>query len=102
MTPNKKPEPTKINVELPPDLEATYANLVLISHTPSEYILDFARILPNVPKAKVHARILMTPMNAKLLYRALGENLARYEAQYGEIETHQHNITLDPKKGFST
>jgi hypothetical protein len=48
-------------------------------------VIDFARVLPNVPKTKVYARMVMTPINAKLLLRALTDNLTKYEAQYGEI-----------------
>jgi hypothetical protein len=81
-----------IQIELPSDLEATYANFALITHSPSEMILDMARILPNVPKAKVYARIIMTPINAKLLHKALGDNLAKFEEKYGEIKT--------PDRGF--
>lgn len=77
----------QVNIEIPADMEGVYANLALITHSPSEVIIDFARLLPNAPKAKVHARILMTPMNAKLLHRALGENLGKYEEAYGEIST---------------
>jgi len=75
-----------VNIELPAELEAIYANFALITHSPSEIVLDFARILPNTPKARIQARILMTPMNAKLLHRALGENLEKFEKQYGEIK----------------
>ncbi len=84
--------PRSLQIELPADLEAVYANFVLITHSPSELILDFARVLPNVPKARVYARILMTPMNAKLLHRALGENLEKFEETFGEIKT--------PDQGF--
>ena len=76
----------QLNIKVPPDLEATYANFALITHTASEIIIDFARVLPNTPKAKVYARIINTPMHAKLLLRALGENLEKYEAQFGEIK----------------
>ncbi len=79
--------PMQISMELPGDLEAVYSNFALITHTPSEVIIDFARILPNVPKAKIYARIVVTPMNAKLLLRALGENIENYEKQFGEIKT---------------
>lgn len=75
----------RINIELPPELEAIYANFAVISHSPSEVIIDFARILPNMPKAKVYARIVTTPLHAKLLLRALQQNVERYEAQFGEI-----------------
>ena len=64
----------QIQVELPANLDAIYSNFALITHSPSETIVDFARVLPNVPKAKVYARIVMTPMNAKLLHRALGDS----------------------------
>ena len=76
----------KINIQVPPDLEATYANFALIAHSASEIIIDFARVLPNTPEAKVYARILTTPTHAKLLLRALNENLEKYEAQFGEIK----------------
>ena len=76
----------KVNIEVPPDLDAIYTNLALITHTPSEIIIDFARVLPNTPKAKVYARIINTPIHAKLLLRALSENLEKYEEQFGEIK----------------
>jgi hypothetical protein len=81
-----QPPRRQIQIELPPDLEATYSNFALITHSPSEMILDFARVLPNVPKAKVYGRVIMTPMNAKSLHKALGDNLAKYEEKYGEIQ----------------
>lgn len=77
----------KVNIEVPPDLDATYANFAMITHSASEIIIDFARVLPNAPKSKVHARIVTTPLHAKLLLRALQENLDKYEAQFGEIKT---------------
>jgi len=84
----------QVNIQVPPDLEATYANFALITHSPSEIIIDFARVLPNTPKAKVYARIITTPMHAKLLLRALGDNLEKYEAQFGEIKTHGEGDVL--------
>ena len=83
--PPQAPAQTQINIELPHDLEAIYTNFAVIGHTPSEVIIDFVRILPGNPRAKVQARVLMTPMNAKLLLKALGENLERFEAQFGPI-----------------
>ncbi len=94
-------QPTRINIELPADLEATYANITLISHSTSEMILDFVRMMPNTPKAKIHARIVMTPMNAKLLHRALGDNIVKFEGKYGEIPTPDQNIRLDRERGFT-
>jgi len=95
-----KQQATRLNIELPADLEAVYANLAMISHSPSEMILDFARLMPNTPKAKIYARVVMTPMNAKLLHKALGENIAKFEQRYGTIETYDQNVAIDPRKGF--
>ncbi len=81
----KQPKERRINLELAPDLEAIYANFAVITHSPSEFILDFARVLPNMPKSKVYARIVTTPLHAKLLLRALEQNIERYEAKFGEI-----------------
>jgi hypothetical protein len=83
---NRPSRKQKINIEMPSDIEATYANFAMITHSPSEIIIDFARVLPNTPKSKVHARIVTTPMHAKLLLKALTENLEKYEAQFGEIQ----------------
>lgn len=80
------PHRQPVNIEVPPDLEATYANFAMITHTASEVIIDFARVLPNTPKAKVYARVINTPLHAKLLLRALSENLEKYEEQFGEIK----------------
>ncbi len=73
-------------LEMPDDLEPLYSNLARISHTPSEIILDFSRMLPAQPRFTVLARILMSPVGAKLLLRALAENLSRYEAAFGEVQ----------------
>jgi len=72
-------------MDTPPDLEAVYANTVRISHTPAELVFDFACLLPGSSTLKIVNRLIMSPVGAKLFYRALGENLARYEAAYGEI-----------------
>ena len=102
MTQPNSPQPLQINIELPPDVEVTYANFALISHTPSELVIDFARIMPNTPTAKIHARIVMTPMNAKLLHRALAENLKKFEEKHGEIKTPSQNIIIDRERGFTS
>ena len=82
--PRPQPQPA-MAIEIPANLEAVYSNFALITHSPSEVVIDFARMLPNMPKTRVYARIVMTPMNAKLLLRALTENLGKFEAQFGEI-----------------
>ena len=81
-TPPKPAGPTLI---IPEGLELVYANLARISHSPADLVIDFAHLLPGETQAKVTARVLMTPLSAKLLLRALTENLARYEAAFGEI-----------------
>jgi hypothetical protein len=75
----------QIQVKIDPELEGTYANLVLLAHSPSEFILDFARLLPGIAQAKVQARIIMTPQNAKSLLRALEARVESYESQFGKI-----------------
>ena len=83
--PNGRPGQMVVPLEMPPDLQPLYANLVRISHTPAELVMDFARLLPGRATAPVLAQLIMSPVGAKLFYRALGENLARYEAVNGEI-----------------
>jgi hypothetical protein len=80
-------KPHKLNVELgEKESEGIYSNLALISHSPSEFIVDFARVMPGVQKTKVYARIVMTPSHAKMLYDALGANIKKFEGQFGNIK----------------
>lgn len=72
-------------LEMSQELEAIYANLVRITHSPSEIVIDFALLLPGSSAAPVKARVLMSPLSAKLFHRALGENLAKFESNFGEI-----------------
>jgi hypothetical protein len=76
---------SKVPIEFPIDLEPVYSNIVRISHTLTEFVFDFARLLPGNQNARIFSRMIMSPIGAKLFYRALGENLARFEANYGEI-----------------
>jgi hypothetical protein len=77
----------QINIELgEKESEGIYSNLAIINHTPSEFVIDFVRFFPGVPKARVHARIVMTPQHAKSLVRALEENVEKYEKSFGEIK----------------
>ena len=76
----------QINIELgEKEAEGIYSNLAIISHSPAEFIIDFTRILPGIPKGRVLSRIIMTPQHAKLLMHALVENVSRFENEYGEI-----------------
>ena len=72
-------------LELPKDLEPVYSNIVRISHTPSEFVLDFSRMLPGQFNLTVAARLLISPIAAKWFLCALTENIARYETVFGEI-----------------
>ncbi len=84
----EKPEGQRINLELGEnEAEGIYSNFAVITHSPSEFIIDFARILPGVPKAKVYARIVMSPHNAKLLKRTLEDNIKKFEDKFGEVKT---------------
>ena len=84
MTLPPKP-PVSPTLEIPPGLDTVYTNLARISHSPADIVIDFAHLLPSETNAVVKARVLMSPLSAKLLLRALGENLVRFEAAFGEI-----------------
>jgi hypothetical protein len=82
-----KPPQQRITLDLgEKEAEGIYSNLTLISHSPAEFILDFARLVPGMPKSKVHARIIMTPQSAKALQKSLGVNIERFESSHGEIK----------------
>ncbi|MFW6098197.1 MAG: DUF3467 domain-containing protein [Chloroflexota bacterium] len=93
--PGDTPTQKKISIELPKDLEAEYANLAFITHTPAEIVLDFAQYLPRMPKGQVVSRIIMSPMHAKLLQLALAQNVQKYERQFGEIRLPQRPNLAD-------
>lgn len=83
----KKSPKNQINIELTEEIaQGTYSNLAMITHSNSEFVFDFIRLVPNVPKAKVKSRIIMTPEHAKRLMFALKDNLAKYEAVHGDIK----------------
>jgi hypothetical protein len=89
-----------LQIDLPANLDAAYSNFAVIQHTPAEFVIDFVRILPNMPVARVGARVVTTPMHAKLLLRALQENIDKYEAQYGTIYTPQQGGDMLVSKLF--
>lgn len=77
----------QLNIEISPEQsEGIYANGIGIHHTPSEFIMDFLRLLPGAQKAKVFSRIIMTPQNVLLLRNALDENIKKYEERFGKIK----------------
>jgi len=77
----------QINIELDEKISSgEYANFVVVTHSPAEFVMDFTRILPGVPKAKVHSRIIMAPQHAKAYLAALNDNIKKFELKHGEIK----------------
>ncbi|TVR76737.1 MAG: DUF3467 domain-containing protein [Chitinophagaceae bacterium] len=77
----------QMNIELSEDVsEGVYSNLAIITHSHAEFVVDFVRMMPGVPKAKVKSRIILTPQHAKRLLHALSDNIKKYEKLHGEIE----------------
>jgi hypothetical protein len=83
-----KPDPNnQINIELSEDMaEGIYSNLAIITHSNSEFVVDFVRVMPGIPKAKVKSRIILTPDHAKRLLLALNDNIRKFEEMNGEID----------------
>ena len=97
MNQNKPPQGQQINIELgEKEAEGIYSNLAIISHSPAEFIFDFTRVLPGIPKSKISARIIMTPQHAKMLLSALKDNIDKFEAQFGNIQI----FGVQPDSGF--
>ena len=94
MTTPSKP-PTGPTLELPSELGIVYANLARIAHSPADIVIDFAHLLPGETNATIRSRVVMTPLSAKLLLRALTENLARYEAAFGAINVPVNSTLAD-------
>lgn len=84
-SPPRQPAHQLPPLEIDPGQEVEYVNLVRIAHSPSELVFDFAHLLPGNASARIRSRIVMSPLGAKLFYRALAENLAKYESTFGEI-----------------
>ena len=87
----------QIDIELSEEVaDGIYANLAIISHSNSEFVVDFIRMLPGVPKAKVKSRIVLSPQHAKRLRMALTENINKYEAAFGEIKMQEQGPQFPP------
>lgn len=83
----------QIDIELTEDIaEGTYANLAIINHSDSEFILDFIKLMPGTPKARVKSRIILTPQHAKRLLKALSDNIGHYEREHAEISEGEYPI----------
>jgi hypothetical protein len=88
-------KPKQLEVELgEKESEGVYSNMVLIAHSPYEFIFDFARYLPGVKKAKVYSRIIMTPQHASSLRKTLEENIKKYEKKFGKIQIEGKEPTI--------
>lgn len=82
-----KPGKNQLDIELNDEVaQGTYSNLAIITHSSAEFVLDFVRIMPGVPKAQVKSRIILTPEHTKRLLRALEDNIKKYESVHGEIK----------------
>jgi hypothetical protein len=80
-------EQNQINIELNEEVaQGVYSNLAVITHSASEFVIDFIRIMPGIPKAQVKSRIILTPEHAKRLASAMQDNIAKYEAVNGQIK----------------
>ncbi len=92
----------QINIELTEEVAGgIYSNLAIITHSPTEFVLDFVSLMPGAPKAKVKSRIVMTPQHAKRLYKALADNLSKYESNFVTIKEVNNEMlppfTMGPK-----
>jgi hypothetical protein len=94
MSQNNPPQGQQINIELgEKEAEGIYSNLAIITHSPAEFVIDFTRVVPGVPKARVLSRIITTPQHAKMLLKALKENIEKFESKFGNI-----NIEMPPNQ----
>lgn len=94
---DKNQNANQLNIELSEETaDGIYSNLAVITHSNQEFVLDFIRVMPGIAKAKVKARIVLTPQHAKRFLRALSDNLTKYESMYGEItESEPLNIPMN-------
>jgi hypothetical protein len=98
MSDNNNQEQQGLQLELSPEVaQGQYANFAMINHSSSDFIIDFAALLPGLPKAKIESRIILAPEHAKRLLMALQENISRYEQEFGPIKfPNQGSRTIAP------
>ncbi len=100
MSQNNSNRDNQIEIELSEEIaQGTYSNLAIISHSSSEFVLDFIRVVPGVPKAKVKSRIILTPDHAKRLLSALEENIEKFEKMNGTVSINNENLGFLPPLG---
>ena len=89
-----KKNPQKIKIEIDEKTgQGDYVNFAVVTHSLAEFILDFIKVLPGVPKSKVQSRIIISPVHAKTFSKALQDNIDKFEKKYGEIKTPNRNIS---------
>jgi hypothetical protein len=99
--PPTPPQGPQLPIELPDDVaQGQYSNLMFMTHSPSEFVLDFARLLPGARKGIVYSRIIMTPQHAKALHELLERNLESFEERHGTIKL-PGKTSNDPRIGFT-
>ncbi len=98
MNDNENKQPGQLQIELPQQVaQGEYANFAIITHSSSDFVVDFACVLPGVPKAQVKSRVILAPEHAKRLLGALQENIVRYEREFGPIKIpNQQPRTIAP------
>lgn len=93
----ENPNQKQINIEIAPEMAGgIYSNLAAITHSQSEFVVDFVQMMPGIPKPKVASRIVMTPEHAKRLLMALHDNIAKFESENGEIKIRKQGMTIAP------
>lgn len=99
---DNNPKPQQLNIELSEEIaQGVYSNLAVITHSSSEFVVDFVRIMPGVPKANVKSRIILTPEHAKRLLFALQDNIKKFEAVNGPIKNvHPGGDSMMPPLNF--
>ena len=99
---NNNNNKNQINIELTDEIaEGIYSNLAVIAHSSSEFVIDFIRVMPNMPKSKVKSRVIMNAEHAKRLLTALSQNIEKYEQQFGEIILPEQKRAMSiPNWGF--
>jgi hypothetical protein len=98
---DNKQQKQQLNIELSEEIaQGIYSNLAVITHSSSEFVIDFVRIMPGIPKANVKSRIILTPEHAKRLLLALQDNVGKYERAHGTVKVTTGNDPMMPPMGF--
>ena len=94
---NQQDGGNQLSIELSEEVaEGIYSNLAILTHSKGEFVIDFIKMLPATPKAKVKSRIIITPTHAKRLAKALLDNIQKFEAQHGPIKESEPNVPPIP------